>query len=134
MVPSDYSERLRERLSDDPRARFLALEALGRTYVQLGAYEQQIEVDRETVLLRPRAKSPQRRLVYGLLRLGQTEQALESARALLRIDPTDRRSADFLSVARRIARLRADPRAAPDGSEPPAASPPPEALLNGLAP
>lgn len=134
MVPSGHSERLRDRLSADPRVRLQALEALGRTYVQLGAYEEQIGVDREAVLLRPRAKSPQRRLVYGLLRLGRTQEALESARALQRIDPTDRRSADFLSVAQRIAQLRADPRAAPGGSEPHAASPPPEALLNRLAP
>jgi tetratricopeptide (TPR) repeat protein len=81
-----------------------ALEALGLTYALAGAYREQLEVDREAIRLRPRAKAPRRRLVYALLRTGRSEEALRAAQELVALDPSDTRSAEFLNVSQQVLR------------------------------
>jgi tetratricopeptide (TPR) repeat protein len=107
MVPEDYLASLTERQSRSFSVRFRALQNLGVTYALVGAYHDQIEIDREAKALRPRAKQPRLRLVYGLLRLDRAEGALAEARELYAIDPRDPRGALFLRVAREYARRRA---------------------------
>jgi hypothetical protein len=128
MVPADFSRSLAERHSLDSAARFRALQTLGTTYALVGAYHDQIEVDREAKALRPRARQPRLRLVYGLLRLDRAEEALAEARALHANDPRDPRSALFLKVAREYARRRALLEKRGDGES----TERPDALINRL--
>ena len=107
MVPEDYAERLAECESPDPSVRFRALQTLGLAYALVGAYSDQIEIDREAKALAPPAKQPRRQLVYGLLRLDRPEEALAEARQLYAIDPHDPYSGLFLKVAREYQRRRA---------------------------
>ena len=58
---------------------------------------------------KPDAKSPRRRLVYGLLRLDRPEEAETAAQALLVIDPSDPASRLYASSARRYREVRARP-------------------------
>jgi len=102
MLPKYYEHLLRESRNADPERRFRALDQLGYAYAALGAYRSQLAVDREAKALRPRAKSPRRRLVYGLLHLGRQVRALAEARALYDLDPKDPRSKIFLRTARSL--------------------------------
>jgi hypothetical protein len=128
MVPENYLASLDERQSRSSTVRFRALQTLGVTYALVGAYSDQIEIDREAKTLRPRARQPRLRLVYGLLRLDRADEALAEARALYAIDPRDSRSALFLKVAREYARRRALLEKRDDG-EP---TEPLDALINRL--
>jgi hypothetical protein len=100
ILPPHYAELMAERTSSDLGARFAALNSLGRSFALVGAYEEQIKADSEAAGLHPTAKAPRRRLVIGHLRLDHSDEALEAARELSRIDPTDPLSAKLLRVAR----------------------------------
>lgn len=128
MAPEDYLAKLAERRSHDSKVRFRALQTLGLTYALIGAYSEQVEIDREAKALAPRAKQPRRRLVYGLLRLDRPEEALEEARSLYALDPRDPYAALYLNIAREYGRRRALLEK-PDARE---SSHPPEALINRL--
>jgi len=128
MVPEDYPARLAERRSQSSAVRFGALQSLGLTYALVGAYQDEIAVDREAKALGRRAKQPRRRLVYGLLRLDRAEEALAEARELYAIDPQDPLATLYLEVAREYAQRRAlagkqDERGSSEA---------PEALINRL--
>jgi hypothetical protein len=114
MIPPHHARLEAQRNSADPELRYHALAAFGKAYARVGAYEEQIAMDRDAIVLRPSAKPPRRRLVYGLLRLDRPAEALEAAEALERLDPGDRRSAAFGKVARRYAEQR---RKFPEGHE-----------------
>ena len=58
MLPEGYLESLAQRESGSPATRFRALQNLGVTYALVGAYRDQIEIDREAKALRPRARQP----------------------------------------------------------------------------
>ncbi len=92
VVPIDFREILSGAAATRVDRRFSALTQLGALYALLGLYEEQLDVDRKARSLRPRAKAPRRRIVWGLLRLGRTHQALEAAGQLRRLDPRDERS------------------------------------------
>jgi hypothetical protein len=113
ILPRGYNRLLRAAYaSSDPRFRDPARELLGLIYFLLGLYEEQIEIDRETVALRPNSKAPHRRLVAGFLRESRIEEARGVARALARIDPADPTSRLFEQAVGAIARLQAGARSA----------------------
>jgi hypothetical protein len=129
LVPPRYPQLLEARSSPDPEQRFRALEALGLAYALVGAYSEQIEVDREAVALRPDAKAPLRRLVYGLLRLGHNEEALAAAERLRALDPDDPRSSQFVGAAIRMHRRAGE---IPGERLAPQAAVAPDAAINAL--
>jgi hypothetical protein len=100
MVPRGFASLGRDAEAPGPR-RVASLETLGLAYALAGAYPEQVEIDRVAVALRPRAKAPRRRLVYGLLRLGRVGEAQQEARALVALDPGDPRSQAFARAAER---------------------------------
>lgn len=113
MLPRGYDRLLRAAYaSSDRRIRDPAREVLGLVYALLGLYEEQIEIDRESVVLRPDAKAPHRRLVAGYLRRNQIEEARGAARALMRIDPSDPTSRLFEQAVGTLAQLQAGARSA----------------------
>jgi hypothetical protein len=114
MLPANHERLLRESRQADLKRRYLALNRLGYAYAALGAYRSQVAVDREAAALRPRAKPPRRRLVYGLLHLGRQDEALAEARVLRDLGPRDPRSRIFLRTAR--SEKMAGPGYSPDGN------------------
>jgi hypothetical protein len=103
MLPRDYPELRAALRSQDAAARARAQDTLGLWLALLGAYEEQVALDREAAALRPDAKAPLRRLVYGLLRLDRPEEALAAAERLRALDRGDPRSLRFEQIARRYA-------------------------------
>lgn len=99
LLPANHAELLAAARGGAPRERVAALESLGLAYALSGAYAHQLENDREAIRLRPDAKAPRRRLVYGLLREGRAEEAAAAAERLLALDPDDERSRRFAAVA-----------------------------------
>jgi tetratricopeptide (TPR) repeat protein len=126
MIPPLYAEALAALGSPDPDAQFRSLDTLGWVYAFLGAYADQLEVDRQAVALRPEVKAARRRIVYGLLRLGRTGEAIDAARELVRLDPQDARSAAFERAAREVAAREAA------GEVEGRARPPADAPINSL--
>jgi hypothetical protein len=111
VLPALYPLLLAARASPNPSLRFQALEALGTTYALIGAYLEQLPNDREAAALRKAARAPRRRLVWALLHLDRPQEAVEVARELRSIDPSDPRSRIFAEVARsyRASRGRGGP-------------------------
>jgi hypothetical protein len=99
LLPVDYERLRRESRSADPDTRFDAFDALGASYLAIGAYAEQLAADRACVALRPEVKEPRRRRVYGLLRTGRARRAVREARALLALDRDDTASKIFLRTA-----------------------------------
>jgi tetratricopeptide (TPR) repeat protein len=120
MLLGGRSDWLRERRDPDPQRRFRALVGLGRSLALVGVYPAAVELAREAVALRPDAPGPRRQLVYALLRLGRTDEALAAARALHALAPDDPRARACLATARTLARRE------------PGASPPADALIDRL--
>jgi hypothetical protein len=122
LLPRNHDALLAASRSEDAATRAGALEALALARALVGAYAEQIELDREAIALRPRAKAPRRRLVAGLLRLDRPQHARAVARELVAINPRDPRSRAFARVAhdyserRRAARLEDRPLDAPINS------------------
>lgn len=83
-----------------------ALETLGLGFALVGAYPEQIANDRRAAALRPRAKAPRRRLIFGLLHQGRPLQALAQARDLVALDPDDPRSRVFARAVGQFSRAR----------------------------
>jgi len=99
LLPGQYEALLDASRGEEPVARAAAFEALGLAFALSGAYREQLAVDSVAVSLRPRAKAPLRRMVYGLLRLDRAQQAVEVAARLLALDPDDPRSVMFARAA-----------------------------------
>jgi len=97
LVPGDLPRILAGRRSDDPAARFRALDRLSLVLALLGAHVEAIEGAREALTVRPAAAGPRRRLVYALLRTRRPAEA----RAVLGDDPGAARQGGPL---RRLAR------------------------------
>ena len=120
MLPRHYSELKDALRSGDPDARFRARDEIGLTYALLGMYREQIENDRQAVVLRPEAKAPRRRLAYAQLRLNHPYRALRIARELQSIDPDDPLSARVSDTVEQFLRRweyeRANGHEAPDGA------------------
>jgi tetratricopeptide (TPR) repeat protein len=95
----------------DPTGRRIAAEQLAPLYAALGLYERAIRLDRQLVAWVPADVAPHRRLLWSLLHLGRTAEALELAAALpapVSSDPIARGLAD---AAHRVAEAeaRSDP-------------------------
>ena len=103
LLPAAYATWLEKSEDENSDVRLRALNSLGRTYALLGAYDSQARVDAEALAEDPDAKGPLRRNVYSALHEGRSGQALEAARALVRVDPMDPRSLEFLRIARSYA-------------------------------
>jgi hypothetical protein len=101
LLPRGASALREAARSADPERRFRALGSLALPLALVGAYEQQLTLDREATRLRPDAEAPLRRLVYGLLRLDRAEEAHAVAQRLRALDPRDARSALFERIAAR---------------------------------
>ncbi|MFP8881429.1 MAG: hypothetical protein VCE43_19295 [Myxococcota bacterium] len=99
LLPNQYESLLTAARSTEPAVRAAGLEGLGISFALNGAYREQLAVDSVAVTLRPRAKAPLRRMIYGLLRLDQPNRAVEAAERLIQLDPADRRSRAFANAA-----------------------------------
>jgi hypothetical protein len=110
MLFRGHAELLAASEAADPEQRFAARETLGLAYALVGAYQSQIHNDRVSAGLRPDAKAPLRRLVYGLLRLGRDDEAVQTARRLLTLDSRDPRSVVFVRIAEAVWRRGQQPR------------------------
>jgi len=129
MAPQEYPRLIRARENVPPAVRLQILDRLGQSYAAIGAYAEQVELDRSLLALRPNTKSALRRLVYGLLRLDRPKDAQSAASRLLQLDPGDPRSRIFAVVAARYAELRlAQPELHPSQGLPR----PPSSVTNGL--
>jgi len=106
-LPEDWQRSQRALASDDAEIRYAALERLALTALLLGDHEEQLRLDRDALALRRYAKSPKRRIVHGLLRTGEDELAIQAARELVALDPSDPRSRVFERIARDVAERRA---------------------------
>jgi hypothetical protein len=99
MLPPDHPRLLAALDSKVSKQAFASANRLGSLYTLLGAYDSQIALDRQTSRRWPRARAPRRRLVHGLLRSGQSREALSVARELRRLDPADARWRRFERLA-----------------------------------
>jgi hypothetical protein len=106
LVPVGWSERLAASKRRVPGKTAAALETVGLSYALVGAYPEQIANDMRTIELRPRAKEPRRRLVFGLLHAGRVSEARVQAELLVSLDPLDPRSAAFARGVERVASAR----------------------------
>jgi hypothetical protein len=124
MAPPDFPAALDAAGSDDPLAGRRGLSRLGRIYALVGAYADGVATERAMLALRPNAPGPRLRLrlVYDLLRLDRSEEALGEARRLVEGRPGDPHAELALRVAREVARRRSS-RSSPT---------PTRALLNRL--
>jgi len=104
LLPVGWSDMLEAAVPVDGKVRVNALERLGLGYALVGAYPEQVASDRRAAALRPAAKPPRRRLVYGLLRLDRPLQALAQARQLVALDPEDPRSRTFARAVGEVSR------------------------------
>ena len=66
---------------------------------------EQLAIDRVAMAMRPRAKAPLRRMIYGLLRIDRPNQAVEFADRLIELDPDDARSRVFGNAANAYRKL-----------------------------
>jgi len=103
LVPRGWREQLATSVARAPGRRAAALETVGLAYALVGAYPEQIANDRKTLEVRPRAKEPRRRLVFGLLHAGRIAEARLQGQALVALDPLDPRSAAFARGVERVA-------------------------------
>jgi hypothetical protein len=101
MLPPEYPDLVSQSQSSNPQGRLEASNALGLVYLLTGAYEAQVARDRQTAGEHPRDKSSRRRLVYGLLRLGEAERAGVVAEELVAIDPDDSWSRELAELVRK---------------------------------
>lgn len=99
VLPRRYAALREAAASDDPATAFEALGWLATLHLMLGDYERQVGFDLQALALGPSRQGPRRRLVFGLLRLGRSEEALSEARAMGAIDPDDPVAAAFLRAA-----------------------------------
>jgi hypothetical protein len=99
LLPNQYESLVTATRSAEPSVRVAALEGLGLSFALNGAYREQLAIDGVAAAMRPRAKAPLRRMVYGLLRLDQPNRAVEVAERLVQLDPADRRSRAFANAA-----------------------------------
>jgi hypothetical protein len=106
LVPRGWREQLATSIARVPGETAAALETVGLAYALAGAYAEQIASDQRTLELRPRAKEPRRRLVFGLLHAGRVSEARLQAEALLALDPLDPRSAAFARGVERVSSAR----------------------------
>jgi hypothetical protein len=106
MLPVDHAELVAALEDPDANRRFRAHNRIGLFYALLGAYADQVEIDRTVARANPNAKAPLRRLVYGYLREGRSGEALVAAQRLVALGDQDVRSARFLGVARQAAGSR----------------------------
>jgi hypothetical protein len=114
LLPPDYAPLLDPYGIDDPDERYRALDRLAAIYGLLGAHSEQLALDRSARALRPGSKAPRRRLVYGLLRMGRSDEALAEVERLVALDPGDAGSAAAQAVAIHYARRRQGELGAPD--------------------
>jgi len=116
VVPPDYSRWLVARSSDDPAERALALERLATLLYLLGAYDAQIALDRESLLLRPEAIEPRRRIVMALLRLGRDAEAGVVVGEIAQITSNAPPTGDLARLLGEVEQLRIDPRVRAPGA------------------
>lgn len=106
LVPKRWREQRAISIERPPGRSAGALETVGLAFALAGAYPEQVANDRGTLQVRPRAKEPRRRLVFGLLHAGQISEARMQAQALVALDPLDVRSAAFARGVERVASAR----------------------------
>jgi tetratricopeptide (TPR) repeat protein len=92
MISPRFSELEAQRESQDPVARYLALDAIADTYWLLGDRRAQIEADLAALALRPDAREPRRRLANAYVRQRRIAEAERLARELYQSDPSDERA------------------------------------------
>ena len=99
MLPVDHAALLEALADPDEARRFRGLNRMGLVYALLGVHEEQVEFDGAAARLRPGAKAPLRRLVFGQLRRQRAREALAAAERLIALGADDPRSAPFVAVA-----------------------------------
>lgn len=128
LVPPRWREMLEARDGAAAGGKAGPFESVGLVYALNGAYEAQLDNDVVAARRAPRAKGPQRRLVWALLRLGRSDEAMRHARTLMALDPDDPRSKLFARAAARYQRAASRPTPDRETVDPV----PPDAWLNEL--
>jgi len=105
LVPIRFEQLATASHRMDPVRRRQARDRLASLYAALGLYEQAIQLDRRLLTSNPGAVAAGRRLVWSLLRLGRSAEALEAAEPLAEAAPTDWFSREIAAAARRYATL-----------------------------
>jgi hypothetical protein len=106
LVPPAFPQWQEQRRRGDEASRIAASNRVAQALALAltGAYAEQIEIDRALVEARPAALAPRRRLVYALLRLGRSDEAITAPRALAKRS-TSAEDTRFLETALAVARI-----------------------------
>jgi hypothetical protein len=106
LVPPAFPQWQEQRRRGDEASRIAASNRVAQALALAltGAYAEQIEIDRALVEARPAALAPRRRLVYALLRLGRSDEAITAPRALAKRS-TSAEDTGFLETALAVARI-----------------------------
>jgi hypothetical protein len=107
MLPPDYPSLLRSARTGPADVRAAAIDRLAVLYLLNGAYEAQIDLERERLALEPQALASRLRLAYALLKIGRIEQGRREVERALEAHPDDARARRLARAARQVARVRA---------------------------
>lgn len=102
VTPPRFDEWLQVQANGGAEEQWLAIDSLARGFWRVGAFRQQLPLDRVLIERTPEAPEPRRRLADGLLQIGRAEAALPVVEALVRQDP---RYSDVHAL-RRVTRAR----------------------------
>nr|AFD03224.1 hypothetical protein [uncultured bacterium W4-39b] len=102
ITPPGFDALLREQAEGSIEQQLAAVDALARGLWRVGAFREQLPLDRVLIEHNPDAPEPRRRLADGLLQLGRAEAALPIAEGLVRQHP---RYSDVQAL-RRVTALR----------------------------
>jgi hypothetical protein len=108
LIPPYFEDLVTVSRGVDLTRRELALDQLASLYTALGIYEHAMRLDRRLLRAEPDLVAPRRRLVWCLLRLDRTSEALEAAELLAAAPASDALSRAIAAAARDSA-TEADP-------------------------
>jgi hypothetical protein len=103
VTPPRFDEWLRVQAEGTPDSQLAAIDALARGLWRVGAFEEQLPLDRVLVKRTPAAPEPRRRLADGLLQLGRPDAALPIIEGLVHQQPAYSDIHALKRVARRAA-------------------------------
>lgn len=99
VTPPDFDALRARGRSDTPEERHRSAEALARGLWRIGAFREQLPIDRALIQADPSEKEPRRRVIDGLLQIGLAAEARPLAEGLLRQDPG---YSDIAALHRRV--------------------------------
>lgn len=111
LIPRHFGGITKAAYGSDPKLKVQGRGTLAAVYSALGLYELAVELDRQRLEADPELVAVRRRLVWCLLRLDRTAEALEFAEALGEAPPDDGLSRGIYNAAREAIESDAETRA-----------------------